>query len=545
MKAGVKIAFGTDAGVYPNGDNGRQLALMTRVGMTPQAIVRSATSAAAELLGRSADVGSLQAGHLADLIAVDGDPLADLTLLEHIPFVMKGGNVVKDHPQPARAAAKDDVIYVKAGRLFDGTGDAARPDMALVIEGERVKAVGPAASLKAPTGARVIDLGDLTVLPGLIDCHTHISMRTNHWAEIFNFTDTPFDSAYFAYVLAKRTLDAGFTTVRDLGSWPFLAVDLRKNIEEGFIEGPRVVASGPMISITGGHGDLNGFSPQTRVFMFPEERDFSIVDGVDQMRHAVRAQVKYGVDVIKLAASGGVMSLGDKPGAQQLSFEEMKVAVEEAHKAGKKVAAHAHGTLAIKQAILAGVDSIEHGTLIDDEGIRLLKDHGTWLVTDLYSDVYLLEHGRENGVPEESMQKEIALYKESQPRQKKALRAGVKVAFGTDAGVYPNGDNARNFALLVEFGLTPAQAIRAATSSAAELLGRDDVGQLKPGRFADLVAVPGDPFKDVRLLERIPFVMKGGKVIKDERGAKRRAAFVGRSAGSSASVDRSARPGTS
>jgi len=355
------------------------------------------------------------------------------------------------------------------------------------------------------------------VLPGLIDCHTHLSARADHAAEIFNFTDTPFDNAYFAYVYAKRTLDAGFTTVRDLGSWPFLAVDLRKNVEEGIVEGPRVVASGPALSITGGHGDLNGFNPQTRLFMFPDERDFSLADGVEQVRHAVRAQVKYGVDVLKIHASGGVLSLGDKPGSPQYSLEELKAAVEEAHKAGRKIAAHAHGTLSIKQAVLAGIDSVEHGTLIDDEGIRLMKERGTWLVADIYSDVYLLEHGREDGVPEESMQKEIALHKESEALLRKAIRAGVKVAFGTDSGTYPHGRNAKNFACLVDYGLTPAQAIRAATSSAAELLGRDDVGQLKPGRFADLIAVPGDPFTDVTVLEKIPFVMKGGREVKDER----------------------------
>jgi imidazolonepropionase-like amidohydrolase len=417
-------------------------------------------------------------------------------------------------PAPAPAAAK--TVVVKAGRLFDGTGDESRAGRLVVIEGERIKAVGPASDLRIPEGAEVIDLSGATVLPGLIDCHTHLGTRADNFDEINKFKRTPFQSAFAAVLNARRTLEAGFTTVRDLGSRPFLAVDLRESIDEGFLAGPRVVASGPGISITGGHGDLNKFAPQVRVMMFPDERDFQIADGVDQVRHAVRAQVKYGVDVIKVHASGGVMSRGDAPGAPQFTVEELRALVQEAHALGRKVAAHAHGAQGIKNAVTAGVDSIEHGSLIDDEGIRMMVESRTWLVSDVYNDDYLLGKAREIKLPEESIEKERAIGRLQRENFARCVRSGVRVAFGTDAGVYPHGDNARQFAVMVRYGLTPARAIRSATSDAAELLGRSgDVGRLAPGHYADLIAVAGDPLRDVRALEQVGFVMKGGRVVKD------------------------------
>jgi imidazolonepropionase-like amidohydrolase len=409
------------------------------------------------------------------------------------------------------------VSYILAGRLFDANSDSVRETMVIEIEGERIKAVSPAAQMKIPSGARVIDLSHSTVLPGLIDCHTHLSGRADRYNEIYHFKDTPFTHAFFAVGNARKTLDAGFTTVRDVGSPPFLAVDLRNSITDGFTAGPRIVASGPGISITGGHGDLNNYSPQTSVMMFPEERDYRIADGVDQIRHVVRAQVKYGVDVIKILATGGVLSKGDSPGAPQYTLEELKAAADEAHMAGRKIAAHAHGTQGIKNAILAGIDSIEHASLIDDEGIRLAKEHGTYLVMDIYNDDYLINEAPKVGLPVENLEKEKMVGRLQRENFAKAVKAGAKMAFGTDAAVYPHGDNARQFAFMVKYGMTPAQAIRAATSNAADLIGRaSDVGTIAAGKYADIIAVDADPLADVRALEHVSFVMKGGVVYKDK-----------------------------
>src|SRR5689334_23775287 len=422
--------------------------------------------------------------------------------------------------QPQKPALK--TVYIRAGRLFDGTGDKAREKMMIMVVGDRIQSVSPASAASIPAGATVVDLSHATVLPGLIDCHTHLGARADRYDEIYNFKNTPFQSAFAAVVNARKTLEAGFTSVRDVGSLPFLAVDLRNSINEGLIPGPRIVASGPGISITGGHGDLNNFSPQTRVTMFPEERDFQIADGVDQIRHVLRAQVKYGVDVIKIHSTGGVLSKGDQPGAPQFTPEELKAAADEAHMAGRKIAAHAHGTQGIKNAILAGIDSIEHASLIDDEGIRLAKEHGVYLVMDIYNDDYIRGKAVEFGLPKENVDKERAIGRLQRENFERAVKGGAKMAFGTDAGVYPHGDNAKQFFYMVKFGLTPAQAIRAATSSAADLIGRSkDVGTIEAGKYADVIAVTGDPLQDVRSLESVGFVMKGGAVVKDTITGKR------------------------
>lgn len=422
--------------------------------------------------------------------------------------------------QPAKPPAPK-IVYVRAGHLFDATGDTVRDNVVIVVQDDRIQSVGPAASVTIPAGAAVIDLSKATVLPGLIDCHTHLGARADRYDEIYAFKDTPFQSAFAAVINARATLEAGFTSVRDVGSAPFLAVDLRNSINEGFIPGPRIVASGPGISITGGHGDLNNFSPQTRVTMFPEERDYAIADGADQVRHVVRSQVKYGVDVIKIMATGGVLSKGDSPGAPQFTLEELKVAADEAHMAGRKIAAHAHGTQGIKNAILAGIDSIEHASLIDEEGIRLSKERGVYLVMDIYNDDYILGKAIEFGLPKENVEKEKMVGRLQRENFKKAVEGGAKMAFGTDAGVYPHGDNAKQFFYMVKFGLTPAQAIRAATSNAADLIGRlKDVGTIEAGKYADIIAVSGDPLKDVKALENVGFVMKGGVVYKDKIAGK-------------------------
>ena len=426
---------------------------------------------------------------------------------------------VAAHGQPATLSHAS-ASYVKAGKLFDSHTGSYRADVVLVIEGDRIKTVEPA-SFKIPAGANVVDLSHAYVLPGLIDCHTHLGARADRYDPIRSFQDSPFDSAIAGVVNAKKTLLAGFTSVRDVGSEPFLAVDLRKNINDGYISGPRIVASGPALSITGGHGDLNNYSPQTRVSMFPEQRDFAIADGAQQVQQTIRAQVKYGVDVIKILASGGVLSKGDQPGAPQYTLEELKVAADTAHQAGRKIAAHAHGAQSIKWAIEAGIDSIEHGSLVDDEGIALAKQHGTYFVMDIYDDDYILGEAAKFGIPEELTTKERALGQLQRQNFRKAFQAGVKMAFGTDAGVYPHGDNAKQFHYMVMYGMTPAQAIQAATSSAADLIGRaSDVGELTPGHYADLIAVKDDPLQHVEVLEHVGLVMKGGAVVKDEITAK-------------------------
>jgi len=418
--------------------------------------------------------------------------------------------------QQPQKTAPPKVVYIHAGHLFDATSDNVRDNVVILVVGDRIQSVGPAQTAEIPRGSTVIDLSHATVLPGLIDCHVHLDSRADRYDEIYRFKDTPFSAAFAAVVHARKTLEAGFTSVRDVGSLPFLAVDLRNSINDGLVPGPRIVASGPPISITGGHGDLNNYSPQTRVSMFPEERDFQIADGVDQVRHVVRAQVKYGVDVIKILATGGVLSKGDSPGAPQFTPEELKAAADEAHMAGRKIAAHAHGTQGIKNAILAGIDSIEHASLIDDEGIRLAKERGVYLVMDIYNDDYILGKAIEFGLPKENVEKEKMVGRLQRENFEKAVKAGAKMAFGTDAGVYPHGDNAKQFYYMVKYGMTPAQAIRAATSSAADLIGRaKDVGTVEAGKYADLIAVTANPFEDVRALENVGFVMKGGVVYKD------------------------------
>jgi imidazolonepropionase-like amidohydrolase len=413
-------------------------------------------------------------------------------------------------------------IYVKAGHLFDATNDTVRDRVVLVIEKDRIVRVAPASDVSVPPGADVIDLPQAWVLPGLIDCHTHLESRADKYDPINEVKDTPFMGGFNGVVNANRTLQAGFTSVRDVGSQAFFAVDLRRYIDEGFIPGPRVVASGPGISITGGHGDMNGFAPAVSNLMYPAERDFAIADSPDEMRHIVRAQIKYGVDVIKILATGGVLSQGDKPGAEQLTYEEMKVAVEEAHRTSRKVAAHAHGTDGIKDAVRAGVDSIEHGSLIDTEGIEMMKAHGTYLVADIYNDDYILGKAVEFGLPKENVEKERMVGRLQRENFAKAVAAGVKIAFGTDAGVYPHGDNAKQFHYMVKYGMTPAASIRAATSSAADLIDRaKDVGTLEAGKYADLIAVTANPLDHIEVLEHVSFVMKGGKIYKDEISAAR------------------------
>lgn len=406
------------------------------------------------------------------------------------------------------------VTLIKAARVLDTAAGVVRENQALLIEDEKVKAIGPAADISKsiPPETRVIDLGNATVVPGLIDCHTHVTGQPeNYYDDIFR--KSPIDVAVTAHVYARRTLEAGFTTIRNVGAGEFVDIALRKAIDAGKVPGPRILSAGQALGSTGSHADLNGFSPYLRF----QEIAPSIADGVDAVRKAVRTNVKYGADWIKIMASAGVLSEEESVGAPQYTAEEMKAAVDEAALWGRKVAAHAHGAEAIKMAIRAGVASIEHGSFIDDEGIRLMKERGTWLVADIYNDDYILAEFGRLGYPEKIIEKERLVGRVQRENFRKAAKAGVKVAYGTDAGVYPHGGNGKQMTKMVEWGLTPMQAIQSATVSAADLIGSGKlkVGQLAPGYFADLIAVSGDPLSDVKLLEEPAFVMKGGAIYKN------------------------------
>jgi imidazolonepropionase-like amidohydrolase len=405
------------------------------------------------------------------------------------------------------------LILVKAAHWVDPVAGVVRDNQAILIEGDKVKQVGAAADLTkglAPD-VRVIDLGNATVLPGLIDCHTHVTGQPeNYYEDIFR--KSPIDVATTSHIYARRTLLAGFTTIRNVGAVEFTDIALRTAIDTGKIPGPRMLCAAVPLGSTGGHVDLTGFSPYLEFKTVAP----AVANGPEQIREAVRRNVKYGADWIKIMASAGVLSEEEAVGAPQYSQEEMKAAVDEAALWGRKVAAHAHGTEAIKMAVRAGVASIEHGSLIDDEGIRLMKERGTWLVADIYNDDYILTEYTRLGYPQKIIDKERLVGRLQRENFRKAFQAGVKCAFGTDAGVYPHGWNAKQFAKLVEWGMTPMQAIQSATTSAADLIGwKTKVGQLAPGYFADLVAVKGDPLKDVSVLEKLDFVMKGGGIYKN------------------------------
>jgi imidazolonepropionase-like amidohydrolase len=406
------------------------------------------------------------------------------------------------------AAAAPSRVAVKAARLIDGKNDRVLGPVVVLIEDGRIVQVGT--SLVVPADARVIDLGAATLLPGLIDAHDHLTSVPENSGYKGLGVSLPRETLYGA-TNALKTLRAGFTSVRNVGAGGFSDVALREAIDAGELPGPRLLVSGPALGITGGHCDENLLPPKFHY------RDEGVADGPWDARTKAREVIKYGADLIKLCASGGVLSKGDQPGAPQYSVEEMRAIVEEAHRAGRKVAAHAHGTQSIKEAIRAGVDSIEHASLIDEEGLKLAKEHGTFLVMDIYNDDFILEQGLKMGMLPESIEKEKAIGRLQRESFSRAVKAGVRMAFGTDGGVYPHGDNARQFALMVRYGMTPMQAIRAATLDAAELLGwKDRVGSIEPGKLADLIAVRGDPLADVRVLESVGFVMKGGVVVKDE-----------------------------
>jgi imidazolonepropionase-like amidohydrolase len=408
-------------------------------------------------------------------------------------------------------AAKDLVIH--AGRLIDGVSNAPRTNVSILIHDDRIVAVEP--GFVAPKGAEVVDLSQDTVLPGLIDCHDHITSSFDGGNPIARrVTVTDLDDTFISVGSAKATLEAGFTSIRDVGADPYVIIALKKAVQKGEIEGPRMWVAGPLLGPTAGHGDPEtGLDPE---LSHPGWTDW-LVDSPDQGRKVVRRLKGLGVDLIKIAPSGGVLSVGDNPEAQLMTDEEIKAIVDTAHALGLKVAAHVHGKQAIDHAIELGVDSIEHGSYADAGSYALFKQHGTYLVPTLLVAETVVRIARTH--PEQlnpsSAQKALTVAPRLQKNLGDAYHAGVKIAFGTDQGLAPHGTNAQEFALMVRAGMTPMDAIKAATSSAADLIGDPaDIGSVQPGRYADIIAVAGDPLKDVTELERVQFVMKGGMVYK-------------------------------
>jgi imidazolonepropionase-like amidohydrolase len=402
------------------------------------------------------------------------------------------------------------VVVVRAGRLLDvRTGKTATNQM-LVIENEKITSVGPAATFKLPAGSTVIDLPNATVLPGLIDAHTHLTGDPTDFGYSGLAISVP-RSALIGARNARVTLEAGFTTVRNVGADGYSDVALRDSINAGDVPGPRMLVSGPPLGITGGHCD-NNLLP----FSYHATED-GVADGVEAVQHKVRETIKYGADLIKICATGGVLSKGDDPNAAQYTLEEMKAIVADAHRLGRKVAAHAHGAQGVIFASEAGVDSVEHGHLMNDEAIATLKKNGTYLVPTLYLMDWHKENAAKANLPDFTRKKMEMVSEQGANASKKAFAAGVKIGFGTDAAVYPHGLNAHEFAVYVRLGMTPLQAIQTATINDADLLGwSDKVGTLEPGKWADIIAVDGDPLQDVTALQHVKFVMKGGTVVKNE-----------------------------
>ena len=405
----------------------------------------------------------------------------------------------------AGSAWAQEVVVVKAARMLDVESGKIVPNAVVVIEGDKIKAVNPPS---APAGAKVVDLGDVTLLPGLTDMHVHLTGQIDKDSFNRELRESPADSALRGVFYAKKTLLAGFTTVRDVGASGFANVALARASDLGFIDAPRIIASGNAIGITGGHCDTTGFAPG----IAEEGPEAGIADGEEQILRAVRYQIKHGAKVIKTCATAGVLSFEGPVGAQQYSEEELRVIVAEAHRHGLKVAAHAHGTEGIIAAVRAGVDSIEHGSMLSDEAIALMKQKGTYLVPT----TYLADRDYASMLPPAIRAKSESIKTAAKQSHSKAVRAGVKIAFGTDAGVFPHGENAKEFTALMERGMSALEAIRTATLYAGDLLGVTDRGVIAPGKLADIIAVPGNPLEKISVMEEVRFVMKGGKVYRQE-----------------------------
>lgn len=402
-------------------------------------------------------------------------------------------------------------VIVHAGHLLDVKSGKMLTDQAVVIDGDKIVSVGPNADARPTAADTVIDLSRATLLPGLIDVHTHLTGNTQFGYDVLAIS-VPRE-ALIGAKNARITLEAGFTTVRNVGAGGYSDVALRDAINDGDVPGPRMLVSGPALGITGGHCDNN---------LLPFEyhaTEIGVADGVEGVQQKVREVIKYGADVIKFCATGGVLSKGDDPQASQYTLEEMKALVTDAHRLGRKVAAHAHGAQGLLWASQAGVDSVEHASYIDDAAIAEIKKNGTYVVPTLYLTEWLSENMQKIGMPEMYAKKEREILPIVQKNLAHAFASGVKVAFGTDAAVYPHGLNAHEFAVYVKLGMTPLRAIQTATVNAADLLGwSNKVGSVDAGKWADLIAVDGDPLQDVTTLQRVKFVMKGGAVVKNEYG---------------------------
>ena len=402
---------------------------------------------------------------------------------------------------------------IKCGVLIDGRGGEPIAQAVILLDGEKVVAVGQEQEVAIPAEAQIVDLSGKTVLPGMIDCHVHINSNGEPATELKNMKELLPFKALKSIKNAQADLYSGFTTIRDCGASGFVDLSVKKAIDAGLHIGPRMQVSGPIISITGGHGDTH-LAPEVEVD--PDIR--AVVDSPDEARKAARRHLKYGVDLVKMAATGGVLSDGTEPGAQQLSYEEMKAAIDEAKKLGKSSAAHAQGNTGIKEAIRAGITSIEHGCFLDEEAIGMMIEKGTYLVPTLCAPYHIAEHGIEGGIPEWGVRKTKLVMGSHVQSFKDAYKAGVKIAMGTDAATPFNyhGKNAFELQLMVEAGMKPMDAILSTTKIASDLLGwQDKVGTLEPGKYADVIAVDGDPLEDIKVLQDVKFVMKGGEVIRD------------------------------
>ncbi|WP_306252997.1 amidohydrolase family protein [Parvularcula sp. IMCC14364] len=402
-------------------------------------------------------------------------------------------------------------VYLTAASLADPASGRIISNPVVVIDNGKVTSVGNAAAMTIPADAEKIDLGARTILPGLIDMHVHLTSSATKGRGYDRLGYQKERRTIWGVMNAQKTLMAGFTTVRDVGSRDYATVALRESINEGEIPGPRLFVSGPPVGIVGGHcSDVSLLPPEFNA------KGLAVATGPWEMREQVRENIKYGVDLIKTCSTGGVFSKGTTLGAAQGTVEELTAIVEEAHARGLKVASHAHGAVGIKNAITAGVDTIEHASFMDDEAIRMAKRAGTYLSMDIYNTEYTLAEGEKLGVREESLAKERQVGEIQRNSFTKAVQAGVKVVFGSDAAIYPHGDNANQLSRMVRFGMTPVQAVQAATVVAAEALGQEDsVGSIKAGASADIIAVDGNPFEDVSVLENVSFVMKEGVIYKD------------------------------